>query len=58
MSAPELAEPYPSVCTDEDTTDAARLPTEQKLPAPPAADRVGQPYGSYRVPDYALERAR
>lgn len=46
------------MCTDEDTTDAARLPTEQKLPAPPGADRVGQPYGSYRVPDYALERAR
>ncbi|MFI6012601.1 hypothetical protein ACIBAG_27935 [Streptomyces sp. NPDC051243] len=63
MSARELAEPYPSVSTDEDATDAARLLAEHKLPALLVVDRDAQPYaivpGSQLIgqlaPAYVLE---
>ncbi|KAB1150138.1 CBS domain-containing protein [Streptomyces luteolifulvus] len=63
MSARELAEPYPSVSTDDDATDAARLLAEHKLPALLVVDRDGQPYaivpGSQLIaqllPEFVLE---
>jgi CBS domain-containing protein len=63
MSARELAEPYPSVSTDDDAMDAARLLAEHKLPALLVVDRDGQPYAivpgsqliGQLVPEYALE---
>ncbi|MGW0761341.1 CBS domain-containing protein [Streptomyces sp. NPDC002814] len=63
MSARELAEPYPSVSTDDDATDAARLLAEYKLPALLVVDPDGQPYAivpgsqliGQLVPEYALE---
>ncbi|WP_405810377.1 CBS domain-containing protein [Streptomyces sp. NBC_00210] len=33
MLAPDLTEPYPSVSTDDNAVDAARLLVEHKLPA-------------------------
>ncbi|WP_405592260.1 CBS domain-containing protein [Streptomyces sp. NBC_01092] len=43
MSARELAEPCPSLSTDDDATEAAWLPAEYKLPALLVVDREGQP---------------
>ncbi|WP_405592399.1 CBS domain-containing protein [Streptomyces sp. NBC_01092] len=63
MSARDLAEPYPSVSTDDDATEAARLLAEYKLPALLVVDPDGQPYAivpgsqliGQLVPEYALE---
>lgn len=63
MSAHELAEPYPSVTTDDDATAAARQLAEHKLPALLVLDPDGQPYavvpGSQLVgqllPEYVLQ---
>ena len=60
MRARDLAEPYPSVSTDDDAVDALRLLAERKLPALLVLDREGQPWavvpGSQLVrqlvPDY------
>lgn len=63
MSARELAEPCPSLSTDDDATEAAWLPAEYKLPALLVVDREGQPYAivpgsqliGQLVPEYAQE---
>ncbi|KUL42677.1 CBS domain-containing protein [Streptomyces regalis] len=62
MSAHELAEPCPYVSTDDDATDAALLPAEQKLPALLVVDRDGRLYAAVAgsqligrlLPSYAL----
>lgn len=63
MRAHELAEPYPSVSTDDSALDAARLLAERKLPALLVLDADQQPYAivpgsqliKQLVPDYVLE---
>ncbi|WP_327354516.1 CBS domain-containing protein [Streptomyces sp. NBC_01304] len=63
MRARDLAEPYPSVSTDDDAVDALRLLAERKLPALLVVDRDGQPWaivpGSQLVrqlvPDYVQQ---
>ncbi|UQA92362.1 CBS domain-containing protein [Streptomyces halobius] len=44
MRAGDPAEPYPTVCTDDDAVDAARLSVERRLPALLVLDRDGRPY--------------
>ncbi|MGW0366126.1 CBS domain-containing protein [Streptomyces sp. NPDC002990] len=44
MRAGDLAEPYPTVCTDNDAIEAARLFVERRLPALLVVDRDGRPY--------------
>ena len=66
MSAAELAEPYPTMSTDDDATDAARLLAAHKLPALLVVDPDGRPYAivagsqlvGQLVPEYALEDPR
>lgn len=63
MRARNLAEPYPFVTTDDDAIDAARMLTEQSLPALLVLDADGQPYsivpGSQLIrqllPSYIIE---
>ncbi|WP_240134503.1 CBS domain-containing protein [Streptomyces sp. MUM 178J] len=63
MLAHDLAEPYPSVTTDDPASDAARLLAEKQLPALLVLDADGQPYaivpGSQLVrqlvPEYVME---
>lgn len=63
MHARNLAEPYPSVSTDDDAVEAARMLFEQRLPALLVLDPDGRPYaivpGSQLVrqlvPEYILE---
>ncbi|MFE0130993.1 CBS domain-containing protein [Streptomyces sp. NPDC059037] len=63
MRAHDLAEPYPTVSTDDDAVDAARLFVERKLPALLVLDRDQRPYaivpGSQllrvAVPDFVLD---
>lgn len=63
MHAHDLAEPYPSVSTDDDASEAARTLYRQRLPALLVLDPDGRPYaivpGSQLVrqlvPAYILE---
>jgi CBS domain-containing protein len=63
MHAHDLAEPYPSVSTDDEAMVAARMLFEQRLPALLVLDPDGQPYaivpGSQLirqlVPGYIIE---
>ncbi len=63
MLARDLAETYPSVSTDADAVDAARMLSEHKLPALLVVDADHRPYAivpgsqliKQLVPDYVLE---
>ncbi|WP_149183999.1 CBS domain-containing protein [Streptomyces sp. TRM49041] len=64
MHASDLAEPYPTVSTDDDAVTAARLFVEHRLPALLVVDRDGRPYAivpgsqllALLVPEFARDR--